>query len=188
METAGEYQSTDTAAVESSLELQEVTYTDIDGDNPKLRIPIAPPIRKGCKFSKRTKIQRLQDSILKQPGPRRDLGSPVEKTEGKKARNGGGGGAQPSKAGLKRNLSSGASNEGKKKRSAADMAGSAHPKTNSGGGAQAGKAGLKRKLSSGASNGGKKKRSAADMGGSSHRKKAKTNEGKTNEGNKKAKT
>ena len=146
METAGEYQSTDTAAVESSLELQEVTYTDIDGDNPKLRIPIAPPIRKGCKFSKRTKIQRLQDSILKQPGPRRDLGSPVEKTEGKKSRNGGGGGAQPSKAGLKR------------------------------------------KLSSGASNGGKKKRSAADMGGSSHRKKAKTNEGKTNEGNKKAKT
>ena len=131
METAGDYELPDTAEVESSLEVQGKDYTDIDGENPKLRIPIAPPARKGCKFSKRTRMHRLQEAALKQPGPRREIGSPVEKMVGKKSRNGGGsggGGTQPMNAGLKRKLSSALSDGGKKKRSAAEMAASGHPK------------------------------------------------------------
>ena len=79
---------TDTACVESSLEEHGSDYTDIDGEYPKLRIPFAPPARRGEKYSKRTRMQRQQDAAQKQPGPRRELGSPVNMTKGKNAKKG----------------------------------------------------------------------------------------------------
>lgn len=116
--------------MESSLEEHGSDYTDIDGEYPKLRIPFAPPARRGEKYSKRTRMQRQQDAAQKQPGPRRELGSPVNMTKGKNAKKGSSGGAQPMKAGLKRDLSSITSNEEKKKkkRSLASMNGTAKPK------------------------------------------------------------